>query len=150
MALWKHSVQQNKWNFSSWGRRPVIGRFDSGRIISGAKVLLLREVEGRFQMLKRLAARGESRARAASHIPTCRLGGTISSVSYPKCSESNSESFITRDRLLPLQFGQCLSPQSVDAKKPSHSKHFRIMHFPRRTNVATHLRYCRGVRPNCT
>ena len=61
--------------FQQLERRPVIGRFDSGRISSDAGGLLLREVEGRFQMLKRLAARGESRARAASHIPTCRLGG---------------------------------------------------------------------------
>jgi len=45
---------------------------------------------------------------------------------------------------------QCLSPESNEGKKRPQRRHFRIMHFPRRTNCVTHFRYWRGVRPNCT
>ena len=41
--------------FQQLGRRRVIGRFDGGKISSDAGGLLLREVERRFQILKRLA-----------------------------------------------------------------------------------------------
>src|SRR5215472_13499750 len=41
--------------FQQLGRRRVIGRFDGGKISSAAGGLLLREVESRFQILKRLA-----------------------------------------------------------------------------------------------
>ena len=41
--------------FQQLGRRGVIGRFDGGRISSDAGGLLLREVERRFHILKRLA-----------------------------------------------------------------------------------------------
>ena len=41
--------------FQQLGRRRVIGRFDGGKISSDAGGLLLREVESRFQILKRLA-----------------------------------------------------------------------------------------------
>jgi len=41
--------------FQQLGRRAVIGRFDGGRISSDAGGLLLREVESRFDILKRLA-----------------------------------------------------------------------------------------------
>ncbi len=41
--------------FHQLGRRRVIGRFDGGKISSDAGGLLLREVESRFQILKRLA-----------------------------------------------------------------------------------------------
>lgn len=41
--------------FQQLGRRAVIGRFDGGRISSNAGGLLLREVESRFHILKRLA-----------------------------------------------------------------------------------------------
>lgn len=41
--------------FQQLGRRRVIGRFDGGRISSDAGGVLLREVEGRLQILKRLA-----------------------------------------------------------------------------------------------
>jgi hypothetical protein len=40
--------------FQQLGRREVVGRFDGGRISSDAGGLLLREVEGRFGILKRL------------------------------------------------------------------------------------------------
>src|SRR4029077_15772504 len=41
--------------FQQLGRRRVIGRFDGGKISSDAGGLLLREVESRFQILKRVA-----------------------------------------------------------------------------------------------
>ena len=41
--------------FQHLGRRGVIGRFDGGKISSDAGGLLLREVESRFDILKRLA-----------------------------------------------------------------------------------------------
>ena len=41
--------------FQQLGQRRVIGRFDGGKISSDAGGLLLREVESRFQILKRLA-----------------------------------------------------------------------------------------------
>ena len=41
--------------FQQLGRRAAIGRFDGGRISSDAGGLLLREVESRFHILKRLA-----------------------------------------------------------------------------------------------
>lgn len=41
--------------FQQLGRRGVSGRFDGGKITSDAGGLLLREVESRFQILKRLA-----------------------------------------------------------------------------------------------
>ena len=41
--------------FQQLGRRAVIGRFDGGKISSDAGGVLLREVESRFQILKRLA-----------------------------------------------------------------------------------------------
>jgi hypothetical protein len=41
--------------FQQLGRRRVIGRFNGGKISSEAGGLLLREVESRFQILKRLA-----------------------------------------------------------------------------------------------
>jgi hypothetical protein len=41
--------------FQQLGRRQVIGRFDGGKISSDAGGLLLREVESRLQILKRLA-----------------------------------------------------------------------------------------------
>ena len=41
--------------FQQLGRRAAIGRFDGGRISSDAGGLLLREVESRLHILKRLA-----------------------------------------------------------------------------------------------
>lgn len=46
---------QEQMVFQQLGRREVVGRFDGGRISSDAGGLLLREVEGRFGILKRLA-----------------------------------------------------------------------------------------------
>src|SRR5215510_13539889 len=45
---------QEQLSFQQLGRRAVIGRFDGGKISSDAGGLLLREVERRFGILKRL------------------------------------------------------------------------------------------------
>ena len=46
---------QEKLTFQQLGRREVIGRFEGGTISSDAGGLLLRDVENRFGIVKRLA-----------------------------------------------------------------------------------------------
>ena len=67
-----------------------------------------------------------------------------------KVKQSDDPSLFNKRFRPALHNEQCLSPALVDGNSFSQSKHRLIIYSPRRTDFETHVRYCRGVRPNCT
>ena len=109
--------------FQQLGRRRVIGRFDGGKISSDAGGLLLREVESRFQILKRLARdcfrdyRDKDRSDldsflAAHPTRTTSIGEAVGVTPSPEVVADLLVNLLAVQAVIGPGIGQILGPQA--------------------------------------